>query len=708
MKKPLILVYNLLFFFTFQISSQVIQSKEKILVAEPESKINNPVNYKEKVKNLLLVKTLKMNPSRFTIFDSDYIKNILELKVQQQQLGCTEQECGLQLEKILQPDWKLISVISQNPDQKINVSLKLFKFSGESPSLFSFVEKSFEPHQLDFYIDELVNFLFTSGYKIRDEIAPIKIQALTDLNILNLRDIKLEVLEVKPGGDTDRVNNYIRDYNNLLKEGNLKYSENKYWDAYKIYSGIINTIRNDLTSDTRILIKDYEKFVFEKMEVSFFNSYSVEVKKLDQQFQEKINISPEEILNLYVKYDSVYQHFLNAKKSYPGNPNEVDDIISNRLDTLLIIKWSGDEKIGDTSYVSYDFSNSYSQYDKILQDIAKIKRKETEKRKVFREKLELKKLNAMKTGVGFARNKVSALTELMERKNSVYLSYFRSSLQDKTEAREADSIVKKISKELEIFLLSPEQNLFISSEIISINDKVAKEVNESRISIADPLRVIYIGNQDSFKRLVQNEKRKKEIKDLEKRTSNYSSTPGNNPVPTIPKKKPTRVTEKDLTYYLIHTLLFPIKYAINIIKSVTDIISITPVLGAGWGTEILFFNVGAGIALPPEDFTFTTVDPFEKDSVPGAPGDFIVEVGVIGYNTCENILFIRGLDSDCRAGKPAQYSTLNLWVAGLVGAHFTFDMGRILDIVPVILLLDQPSYVYDEKYRAKRIQYYPD
>ena len=38
------------------------------------------------------------------------------------------------------------------------------------------------------------------------------------------------------------------------------------------------------------------------------------------------------------------------------------------------------------------------------------------------------------------------------------------------------------------------------NESISINDKVAKEINESRYSINDPFRVLVIGNQDLFKK----------------------------------------------------------------------------------------------------------------------------------------------------------------------------------------------------------------
>jgi hypothetical protein len=43
-----------------------------------------------------------------------------------------------------------------------------------------------------------------------------------------------------------------------------------------------------------------------------------------------------------------------------------------------------------------------------------------------------------------------------------------------------------------------------------------------------------------------------------------------------------------------------------------------------------------------------------------------------------------------------------------VGAHVTFDLGRVLDIVPVLLLMDTESIVYSRKYKAERIEYFPN
>ena len=187
-------------------------------------------------------------------------------------------------------------------DKKINVSLKLFKFSGDSPSIVSVIDKSFEDYQLDFYIEEMVQFLITPNYRIRDENAPQKIVVLNELPSLKIKETNIVSNPSSTGiTNSEKVNNYINDYNNLLKEGDKLYGEGKYWDAYKIYSSIIRTIKNDLTKETQTQLRDYEKLIFEKMDISFYNSYAVDLKKIDTIFIEKLNkqpLSSEENLNI--------------------------------------------------------------------------------------------------------------------------------------------------------------------------------------------------------------------------------------------------------------------------------------------------------------------------------------------------------------------------------------------------------------------------
>ena len=701
LKRIFILLLISILLKSFEILAQNPISKEKILISEPDSKITNADIVKGKVKNQILVKVLKYNNNRYTLFDNEYIKSVLELKARQQLIGCTDTECGVQLEKILQPDYKISSTISP-ADKKINVSLKLFKFSGENPSIVSVIDKSFEDYQLDFYIEEMVQFLITPNYRIRDENAPQKIVVLNELPSLKIKETNIVSNPSSTGNtNSEKVNNYINDYNNLLKEGDKLYGEGKYWDAYKIYSSIIRTIKNDLTKETQTQLRDYEKLIFEKMDISFYNSYAVDLKKIDTIFIEKLNkqpLSSEENLNIYLKYDGLYQHLLLSKKTHPGEVKEVEELIDGRMDGVLINKWSMEEKQGDDSFVSYNFSLSYKIYDKILQDNLKIKRKEGINRKKFIERVESKKLNTLKTGINYSKNKVISYTEIMERKNSIYLSYFRSSIPNDPQAIEANALVKKISQDLEAFIMSADQEFFLVNESISINYKVAKEINESRYSINDPFRVLVIGNQDLFKKLVTNERRKKEIKELEKIVSVNKNT-------NI-QKNPTPPNENNLSYYIIHTLLFPFKYIVNVFKSVTDIVSITPIAGLGGGTEILFFYIGSGVGFAPEDFTLTSVVPFEKDSVPGAPGEFIGDFGFLGINTCENYFFIRGLGK-CRADKLQQYTTLNFYFSFGVGAHVTFDLGRVLDIIPVLLFMDTESIIYSRKFKAERIEYFP-
>jgi hypothetical protein len=407
---------------SFEIFSQNPIPKEKILISEPDSKITNADDIKGRIKNQIIVKVLKFNNNRYTLFDNEYIKSVLELKARQQLIGCTDIECGVQLEKILQPDFKISSTIS-SADKKINVSLKLFKFSGDSPSIVSVIDKSFEDYQLDFYIEEMVQFLITPNYRIRDEIAPQKIVVLNELPSLKIKETNLVSNPSSSGvTNSEKVNNYINDYNNLLKEGDKLYGEGKYWDAYKIYSSIIRTIKNDLTKETQIQLRDYEKSIFEKMDISFYNSYAMELKKIDTIFIEKTNnqtLSSEEILNIYLKYDGLYQHLILSKKTHPGEVKEVEELIDGRMDGVLINKWSIEEKQGDDSFVSYNFSLSYKIYDKILQDNSKIKRKEGINRKKFIERVESKKLNTLKTGINYSKNKVISYTEIMERKNSM-------------------------------------------------------------------------------------------------------------------------------------------------------------------------------------------------------------------------------------------------------------------------------------------------
>jgi hypothetical protein len=693
--------YILIFITNFNLFGQVPLKKDKIYISEPDSKIVIGDNLKDKVKNLILVKFLKVNNNKFTIFDNDYIKSVLDLKAKQQLLGCTDLECGVALEKILQPDFKIVSTIS-NAEKKVNLSLKFFKFSSENPSIYSAIDRSFESYQLEFYIEEMVQYLINPNYRIRDEIAPFKIEVQNDLLTLKIKESPSPVIsDFSNSSNTEKVNNYISDYNNLLKEGDKLFSEGKFWEGYKIYSGIVKTIRNDLTKETQIQLKNYDKLVYDKMQIAFYNSYAIEVKKIDQLFIEKSNkqiLSPDDIMNYYLKYDGLFQHLQLNLKNHPGEISEVDNLLAGRLDGILINKWMGDEKNGDDSFISYNFFKSYNMYDNILQDNLKIKRKEGQNRKKFRERIELKKLNSLKTGINFSKNKILSYSEIIERKNSIYLSYFRSSIANDPQAIESDTLVKKISKELESFILSPEQELFLLNESISINDKVAKEINESRIAINDPFRVLVIGNQDAFKKLIINEKRKKEIKTLEKKVVNINTS--NQETSNISS------SNNGITYYTIHTLLFPFKYLLNVFKSITDIIAITPIAGLGFGTEVLFFNFGVGVGFPTDDFTITSVVPFEKDSVPGAPGEMVGDFGFLGFNTCENYFFIRGLGG-CRANNIQQYTTLNFYMAFGVGAHVTFDLGRVLDIVPVLLFIDMDSIVYSKKYKAERIEYYP-
>ena len=187
LKRIFILLLISILLKSFEILAQNPISKEKILISEPDSKITNADIVKGKVKNQILVKVLKYNNNRYTLFDNEYIKSVLELKARQQLIGCTDTECGVQLEKILQPDYKISSTISP-ADKKINVSLKLFKFSGENPSIVSVIDKSFEDYQLDFYIEEMVQFLIIPNYRIKDENAPQKIVVLNELPSLKIKE----------------------------------------------------------------------------------------------------------------------------------------------------------------------------------------------------------------------------------------------------------------------------------------------------------------------------------------------------------------------------------------------------------------------------------------------------------------------------------------------------------------------------------------
>lgn len=689
--------------------SQIPMEKEKIFIAEPESKIAGKDNFKDRLKSVLVIKALKLNPARFIVLDNDYMKSILEIKVRQQQLGCSESECELKLEKILNPNWKLSTVISGN-EKTPTISLKLFKISGDTSSIYSVSEKNFEVHQLEFFIEEMLISLFNPNYKIRDEIAPIKIDILNDLSFLKLKDTSMSIPEFQINRNSDKSQNFINDTKQLLMDANENYDKEKYWESFWIYAGILNTMIHDLTGETRENLKDYEKFLMEKVDISYYNSYSTSIKKIDQKVLENPNMILNDILNYYMKYEGIYQHFLNYKKQYPGYPREVENLLSNRLDTLLISKWKLDEKLGDTRFSSYNFSNSYEIYDKILQDMKKVGRKESELRKKYRESLELKKLYSLRTGTSFLVNKVLALTEIMERKNAVYMSYKRAGRESSIDAIEADKTLKKIAPELEVLFRDPEQSLFINNYIIRINDKVAKEINESRSNVSDPFRVSEYGNLDFLKRLAQDERRKKEIKELEKKTSQNSiSTTTQSQNSKKENSKQTQYNNKNWSYYVKNTLLFPFKYSLNILKSITDIVSITPIAGLGFGGEILVLSAGGGFALAPEDFSITSVVPFEKDSIPGAPGELVFEAGFLGHNTCDNFFFLRGVSgSGCTAGYPEQLTTTNIWFALGAGAHFAIDFGRVLDILPVLLFLDAPSIIYDDKFRAERIHYFPD
>ncbi len=693
----------LLFLMHTEMFAQVVVPKEKIFISEPDSKLNPGDLFKERVKSQILVKLLKINQNRFTIFDIESIKEVLELKAKQQLLGCDEKDCGLVLEKILQPDFKISTSISLL-DKKYNIGIKLLKVKGDSPSITTAIEKSFEEHQLDFYIEEMLLYLLDSTYRIREEIAPQKIIVQNDFLSLKIKEVPTVIPgEENSSKSSDKYNQYISDINPLLTKGDKFYSENNYWESYKIYSSIVKTIRNDLTGSTQIVLRDLLKQISEKMDISYFNSYASETKKIDQIYTEKINqnqLKVDDLLNPYLKYEGLYQHYQKYKSDYPGNKTEVEELLLGRMDMVLIQKWSIDEKLADTKFTSYQFALSYSIYDKILKDQSDLKRKISLVGKKYREKIELKKLTTLRTGVQFSKNKIIAYTDIMERKNSIYLMHFRSSNEKDPKAMEANSLVKQFSKELENFLLSPDQELFVLNESISIHDRVAKEINDSRISIQDPFRVLVLGgNLDAFKKMVANERRKKEIKALEKSTT--SSQISKTSTPPI-----SYSSGESFKYYTLHTLLFPFKYLLNVLKSVTDIITITPIAGLGGGTEILFFYIGSGVGFAPEDFTLTTVVPFEKDSVPGAPGEFIGDFGFLGFNTCENYFFIRGL-GDCRVHKLQQYTTMNFYFSFGVGAHVTFDLGRVVDIIPVLLLMDTESLVYSRNYKAARIEYFP-
>ena len=190
LKRKYFLLFISIILYNFEIIAQNPISKEKILISEPDSKITNSDSIKGRVKNQILVKVLKYNNNRYTLFDNEYIKSVLELKARQQLIGCTDSECGVQIEKILQPDFKISSTIS-SIDKKINLSLKLFKFSGDSPSIVSVIDKSFEDNQLDFYIEEMVQYLITPNYRIRDEIAPQKIVVLNELPTLIIKETNI-------------------------------------------------------------------------------------------------------------------------------------------------------------------------------------------------------------------------------------------------------------------------------------------------------------------------------------------------------------------------------------------------------------------------------------------------------------------------------------------------------------------------------------
>jgi hypothetical protein len=226
----------------------------------------------------------------------------------------------------------------------------------------------------------MVQYLINPNYRIRDEIAPFKIEVQNDLLTLKIKESPSPVIsDFSNSSNTEKVNNYISDYNNLLKEGDKLFNEGKFWEGYKIYSGIVKTIRNDLTKETQIQLKNYDKLVYDKMQIAFYNSYAIEVKKIDQLFIEKSNkqiVSPDDIMNYYLKYDGLFQHLQLNLKNHPGDISEVDDLLVGRLDGILINKWMGDEKIGDDSFISYNFFKSYNMYDNILQDNQKIKRKE--------------------------------------------------------------------------------------------------------------------------------------------------------------------------------------------------------------------------------------------------------------------------------------------------------------------------------------------
>ncbi len=435
--------------------------KNKIFIPnfEVSSNLGRPIQ--KKAMGIVVGTVTKYFYDTYDVIDEDLANIILKTTEKAQKIGCSvlSEKCVIMYIDALDADFRIAGNLTQEGN-KIRLDFKLYSVKDGRAKIESSVTESAYSFQLDFYISEITRALLDKNYKIEITKAPQIVESMADPGSIKVQEIAGLDAKLMEFTTTDELaTQIVNDQKPLLKKADQSYSEKDYTKAIRLYNSI-KTGFTSLQSNTLSKLSSFVDGIENRLDNSYANLYLNKLKVVDTKVEPSLKktLTEKELFELALLYITLNNEFL---KEYPlpqTNSYKVIKGIQERINSLMIVMFSLQEKRADSLAEQYKFTEAVSLLRK-LQNREKIFLFSSKDVETFRTRIQSKLDTYNTNGQRFYKNRITTLVNLAERKNFLYISLVRAGEEKEKDTQDARSIAGNSMRQAESYIKEGENLL---------------------------------------------------------------------------------------------------------------------------------------------------------------------------------------------------------------------------------------------------------
>lgn len=357
-----------------------------------------------------------------------------------------------------QKQYRLVLTLTE-----INKSTKNFQIKNK-------IIVSLEDSTMEYFINEAVKSLKDKNYSIDKTNAPPPISNLLNDPIQLPTNVNPNLPELQIQNQSGSVSSFAEGFKMYLKRADDEFKKGNYKKSSQQYSKILESMET-LSEENQYYFQNDMQNLKDRIKQSYAFYHAGVIRDLDIKTKEYIqNYNQSTNDTLLEKYLKEYQSY----KSLPeyAIDSQIIDIYKNRLNQLVILKYSRKEESADELYKNLKFQPAISAYFKIMEEMTKYHSSlEMEK---YSQKIQKKMIYTEKTAISYVDKIGLSYILLADSENSRAILE-RSMGNDSERIKHKDAVEKIMFK---LYNLLDEHYNFAPKPIIQKYNELAVEINE--------------------------------------------------------------------------------------------------------------------------------------------------------------------------------------------------------------------------------------